>query len=142
MDLQDFITRDGTVLVVDDVPSALKVIARLLNKLGVKNVVEVANGEAAIQRLMQRDVNLIISDWNMPDMDGLQLLSIIRKEPATMTIPFILITSSADRDEVVHAYKSGISDYIVKPFNGDTLSKKLTAVLSTINPPSEDDSKS
>ncbi len=139
MDLKDFIESDGSVLVVDDVPSALKIVSRLLRKLGVKNVVEVSSGAAALQRLSQGDVNLIISDWNMPDMDGLQLLSVIRGQPSTMTVPFILITSSADRDEVMLAYKSGISDYIVKPFNGDTLANKLQKVLSKINSTSENE---
>ena len=137
MNLQELTANDGRILVVDDVPSALKVVTRLLKKLGVTNVIEARNGTAALAALASEDVRLIISDWNMPGMNGLQLLTQVRSDPKLVNLPFILITSSADRDEVVLAYKTGVSDYIVKPFNGDTLAAKIQSVLTAPIDPTE-----
>jgi two-component system chemotaxis response regulator CheY len=129
MSITNLGSNNGKVLIVDDVPSARKVIVRLLAKLGVTNVVEASSGEEALAHLGAGGFELVISDWNMPELDGLQLLAQMRQSTDHQKLPFILITSSADRDEVVHAFKAGISDYIVKPFNGETLAKKVDAVL-------------
>jgi|LakMenEpi03Aug12_release.lakeMendotaPanAssembly.Ray.scaffolds.fasta_scaffold379062_2 two-component system chemotaxis response regulator CheY len=132
MELQEFIEKKARVLVVDDVPSARKVVTRLLNKIGLTDVIEASTGDDALSKLQQDEVQLVISDWNMPEMDGLTLLNKMRENKINQ-IPFILITSSADRDEVIQAFKAGISDYIVKPFNGETLAKKVQSVIAKLS---------
>lgn len=132
MELQEFIEKKAKVLVVDDVPSARKVVSRLLNKIGLTDIIEASTGDDALSKLQEGEVQLVISDWNMPEMDGLTLLNKMR-EGKSEQIPFILITSSADRDEVIHAFKAGISDYIVKPFNGETLAKKVESVIAKLS---------
>jgi two-component system chemotaxis response regulator CheY len=132
MELQEFIEKKARVLVVDDVPSARKVVTRLLNKIGLTDVIEASTGDDALGKLQQDEVQLVISDWNMPEMDGLTLLNKMRENKINQ-IPFILITSSADRDEVIQAFKAGISDYIVKPFNGETLAKKVQSVIAKLS---------
>jgi two-component system chemotaxis response regulator CheY len=135
MDLKEFIATGAKVLVVDDVPSARKVVSRLLNRLGLTNIVEANSGDDALQHVQSGGVSLVISDWNMPSMDGLTLLNKLRDETQSADVPFILITSSADRDEVIHAFKAGISDYIVKPFNGETLGRKVESVIAQLKNP-------
>lgn len=132
MDLQEFISTGAKVLVVDDVPSARKVVSRLLQRLGLTNIVEANCGDEALRQIQTGDVSLVISDWNMPSMDGLTLLNKLRDETDGAQVPFILITSSADRDEVIQAFKAGISDYIVKPFNGETLGRKVESVIAQL----------
>lgn len=132
MELQEFIAKKAKVLVVDDVPSARKVVSRLLQKIGLTDIIEASTGDDALNKLQEGEVQLVISDWNMPEMDGLTLLNKMR-ESKSEQIPFILITSSADRDEVIHAFNAGISDYIVKPFNGETLAKKVESVIAKLS---------
>ena len=133
MNLQDFINANHGVLVVGDVVSARKIVMRLLGKLGIKNVSEAANGKDALETLKKKGgVNLIISDWSMPEMDGMQLLASVRANGIYLKLPFILITSSADREEVLRAFNAGVTDYMVKPFNADTIARKLTSVLTNL----------
>jgi two-component system chemotaxis response regulator CheY len=124
------------VLVVDDIPSARKVVRRLLEKLGIRQVTEACDGATALKMLSEGGVDLVISDWGMPQMDGLELLTKVREQTETVQLPFILITSNADREEVITAYKAGVSDYIVKPFSKDVMAQKLRSVLNgtSVNP--------
>lgn len=112
-------------LIVDDFPSIRKVIISLLKDLGYSNFLEADNGKNAIDILNSNDVNFIISDWNMPIMDGLEFLSYVKSNKEFLNIPFILLTAEAKKENILNAAKLGVDGYIVKPFNQITFKEKL-----------------
>ena len=117
------------VLIVDDYATMLRIIKNLLKQLNFNNVDEASNGEQALQMLQLKDYGLIISDWNMQPMTGLELLKEVRKSDKLKAIPFIMITAESKTENVVAAKQAGVSNYIVKPFNADTLKGKMVSVL-------------
>jgi two-component system, chemotaxis family, chemotaxis protein CheY len=117
------------ILIVDDFKTMLKIIRSLLKQLGFNNVDEAADGTEALAQIAQNQYDLIISDWNMEPMSGIDLLKAVRANPATKSIPFIMITAESKTENVILAKQAGVSNYIVKPFNADTLADKMTAVL-------------
>ena len=117
------------VLIVDDYKTMLRIIRNLLKQLGFGNVDEATDGSAALQKLRDKDFSLIISDWNMEPMSGLQLLKEVRADMKLKELPFIMITAESKSENVVAAKEAGVSNYIVKPFNAATLKGKLTTVL-------------
>jgi two-component system chemotaxis response regulator CheY len=117
------------ILIVDDYKTMLRIIKNLLSQLGFNNVEEATNGSMALVRLREKKFDLIISDWNMEPMTGLELLKTVRAEEGLKTIPFIMITAESKTENVVAAKEAGVNNYIVKPFNAETLKTKLTAVL-------------
>lgn len=119
------------ILIVDDYKTMLRIIKNLLSQIGFKNVDEATDGEAAIARLKDKKYGLIISDWNMEPMSGFDLLKHVRGAADYQHIPFILITAESKPENVVLAKEAGVSNYIVKPFNAETLKSKLTAVLGS-----------
>lgn len=122
------------ILVVDDVPSARRIVVKLLQKLGFSDVTEANGGREALKALEGKETHLIICDWQMPDMEGIELLACIRKSEQLARIPFIMITSNVERENVVAALEAGASDYILKPFNFATLSAKVQSVLAKQGP--------
>lgn len=117
------------ILIVDDHHTMIKIIASLLRQLGFQNIEEATNGEAAIHKLHSRNFALVISDWNMGHMTGIDLLKKIRSERKLHDLPFIMVTSESKAENVLEAKKAGVSNYIVKPFNALTLKAKLVQVL-------------
>lgn len=117
------------ILIVDDYKTMLKIIRNLLKQLGFTNVEEAMDGSEALGKLREGDYDLVISDWNMEPMTGLQLLKEVRADERLRTVPFIIITAESKIENVVAAKEAGVSNYIVKPFNGATLKAKLTSVL-------------
>ena len=117
------------ILIVDDYKTMLRIIRNLLKQLGFNNVDEAIDGSSALQKLRQRDYGLVISDWNMEPMTGLQLLKEVRKDAKLQTTPFIMITAESKTENVIAAKEAGVSNYIVKPFNAATLKTKLTSVI-------------
>ena len=117
------------VLIVDDYKTMLRIIRNLLKQLGFHNVDEATDGAAALQKLRDRDYGLIISDWNMEPMSGLQLLQEVRADGKLKELPFIMITAESKTENVLAAKQAGVSNYIVKPFNAATLKTKLTSVI-------------
>ncbi len=117
------------ILIVDDYKTMLRIIRNLLKQLGFNNVDEAADGATALQKLRQKDYLLIISDWNMEPMTGLQLLKEVRTDNKLKAIPFIMITAESKTENVVAAKEAGVSNYIVKPFNAATLKQKLSTVI-------------
>lgn len=117
------------VLIVDDYKTMLRIIRNLLKQLGFHNVDEATDGAAALQKLRDRDYGLIISDWNMEPMSGLQLLQEVRSDGKLKELPFIMITAESKTENVLAAKQAGVSNYIVKPFNAATLKSKLTSVI-------------
>ncbi len=117
------------VLIVDDYKTMLRIIENLLKQLGFKNVHQATDGSMALKVLRDMPVGLIISDWNMQPMTGLQLLKEVRADNAIKGTPFIMITAESKTENVVAAKEAGVNNYIVKPFNAETLKQKISAVL-------------
>ena len=119
------------ILIVDDYKTMLRIIRNLLKQLGFNNVDEATDGSAALQKLRDKQFNLVISDWNMEPMSGLQLLKEVRADVKLKETPFIMITAESKSENVIAAKEAGVSNYIVKPFNAATLKGKLSTVLGT-----------
>ena len=117
------------ILIVDDYKTMLRIIRNLLKQLGFNNVDEATDGSAALQKLRDKEYSLVISDWNMEPMSGMQLLTEVRADTKLKDLPFIMITAESKTENVIAAKEAGVSNYIVKPFNAATLKTKLTAVL-------------
>ncbi|HMK68891.1 MAG TPA: response regulator [Stellaceae bacterium] len=116
------------VLVVDDYKTMLRIIRNLLKQLGFENVDEATDGGTALTKLRDRSYGLVISDWNMEPMTGLQLLKEVRADNKLKNMPFIMVTAESKTENVVAAKEAGVTNYIVKPFNAATLKQKLTAI--------------
>ena len=117
------------VLIVDDYKTMLRIIENLLKQLGFKNIVQATDGQSALQHLSERSFGLIISDWNMQPMTGLQLLKEVRANDRLKPIPFIMVTAESKTENVIAAKEAGVNNYIVKPFNAETLKQKLVSVI-------------
>lgn len=121
--------RDLPILIVDDYRSMLKIVRGLLQQLGFTNVDEATDGQSAYAMIAGRGYGLVISDWNMQPMTGLDLLKRVRSEPKTARLPFIMVTAEAKAENVVAARQAGVSNYIIKPFTQAVLKQKMVAVL-------------
>jgi two-component system chemotaxis response regulator CheY len=117
------------VLVVDDYKTMVRIIRNLLKQLNFNNVDEASDGSSALRKLRERKFDLVISDWNMEPMTGLQLLKEVRSDDKLKHIPFIMVTAESKTENVIAAKQAGVSNYIVKPFNAATLKAKLTGIL-------------
>ncbi len=123
------VDKNMAVLVVDDYKTMLRIIRNLLNQLQFTNVHEATDGDAALTKLRDNKFGLVISDWNMEPMTGLQLLREVRADANLKDTPFIMITAESKTENVIAAKEAGVSNYIVKPFNAGTLKTKITSVL-------------
>lgn len=123
------VDKNMPILIVDDYKTMLRIIRNLLNQLSFGNVEEASDGNTALQKLRLNPVNLVISDWNMEPMTGLQLLREVRADSNLKNTPFIMITAESKTENVIAAKEAGVSNYIVKPFNAETLRTKLISVL-------------
>lgn len=117
------------ILVVDDFSTMRKVIRNLLKQSGFSNVVEAEDGVAGLRVLESQPVDFIISDWNMPNMTGLEFLKAVRAHSELSDLPFLMVTAEALKDNIVLAVKAGVSNYIVKPFTADVLNQKIEKIL-------------
>ncbi|MFO0456475.1 MAG: response regulator [Alphaproteobacteria bacterium] len=120
------------ILIVDDYKTMLRIVRGLLNQIGFNNVEEATDGTAAYSLIQQKQYGLIISDWNMEPMSGYELLKKVRSDEKTKTLPFIMVTAESKTDNVIAAKQAGVSNYIVKPFNAETLKMKIEAVFGPI----------
>ncbi len=118
------------VLIVDDYKTMLRIIRNLLKQIEYNNVDEATDGAEALARLRSGNYGLVISDWNMQPMTGLQLLQEVRADARLKSVPFIMITAESKAENVVAAKQAGVSNYIVKPFNAETLRDKIERVMS------------
>jgi two-component system chemotaxis response regulator CheY len=123
------VDKNMPVLIVDDYKTMLRIVRNLLRQLGFNNVEEATDGAAALAKARQQNFGLIISDWNMEPMTGLQLLKEVRADDALKGTPFIMITAESKTENVVAAKQAGVNNYIVKPFNAETLKTKMSAVI-------------
>jgi len=119
-------------LVVDDFSTMRRIVRNLLKELGYTNAEEAEDGAVALQKLQAGAYDFVISDWNMPNMDGLQLLQAVRADPALKHLPVLMITAEAKKENIIAAAQSGASGYIVKPFTAGTLNDKLVKIFEKL----------
>src|SRR5512134_216755 len=117
------------ILIVDDYKTMLRIVRNLLKQLGFNNVDEATDGSMALQKLREKNFGLVISDWNMEPMTGLQLLREVRADLKLKAMPFIMVTAESKTENVVAAKAAGVNNYIVKPFNAATLKQKIASVI-------------
>lgn len=117
------------VLVVDDFATMRRIVKGVLKQLGFSDIIEAENGSSALDELKKEKVGLIVSDWNMPKMTGLDLLKAVREDEKLKSIPFIMVTAEGQKENVLEAVKAGVSNYIVKPFTPETFNEKLQRVF-------------
>lgn len=116
-------------LVVDDFSTMRRIIRNLLKELGFSNVDEAEDGAAGLQKLRTGSFQFVITDWNMPNMTGIQLLRAIRSEPSLRGLPVLMVTAEAKKENIIEAAQAGASGYIVKPFTAATLDEKLGKIF-------------
>jgi two-component system chemotaxis response regulator CheY len=119
-------------LVVDDFSTMRRIIRNLLKELGFLNVEEAEDGVEALQKLKSGGFGFVISDWNMPNMDGLTLLKNIRSDTGLKGLPVLMVTAEAKKENIIEAAQSGANGYVVKPFTGATLDEKLNKVFQNM----------
>ena len=117
------------ILVVDDYRTMVRIVRNLLHQLGFENVDDASDGASALVKLRQRPFGLVISDWMMEPLSGLELLREVRADPGLKALPFIMITAQNRKDRVARAEEAGVDAYIVKPFNAEALDAKIAAVM-------------
>jgi two-component system, chemotaxis family, chemotaxis protein CheY len=123
------------ILVVDDYSTMVRIIRNLLKQLGFVHIDDACDGSVALAKLRGRRYGLVISDWNMEPMTGFDLLKEVRSDPRLAWTPFIMVTAESKTDNVIAAKKAGVSNYIVKPFNAQTLKSKIEAVFPDAEAP-------
>ena len=118
------------VLVVDDYNTMIRIIRNLLKQLGFEDIDDACDGSAALNKMRGKRYGLVISDWNMEPMTGYELLKEVRADPGLSKTPFIMVTAESKTENVIAAKQAGVSNYIVKPFNAETLRAKIVSVTS------------
>ena len=118
------------ILVVDDYSTMIRIVRNLLKQVGFRDIDDASNGSAALQKMREKKYGLVISDWNMEPMTGYELLKEVRADPLLAQTPFILLTAESKIENVVAAKEAGVSTYIVKPFNAQTLKTKIEAMFA------------
>jgi len=123
---------DMKILVVDDFPTMRRIVKTLMRQNGYTNFVEAEDGAQGLKTLESTpDIEFIVSDWNMPNMTGLEFLKAVRADSRFQHLPFLMVTAESEKEQIIDAVKSGVSNYIVKPFTGATLQEKLNKIFST-----------
>ena len=117
------------ILIVDDFATMRKVIRNLLKQSGYENIVEAEDGVNALKILKSQQVDFVVSDWNMPNMSGYELLKAVRADEELNALPFLMVTAEGLQENVVAAVKAGVSNYIVKPFTSETLDEKIKQIM-------------
>ena len=120
-------------LVVDDFSTMRRIVRNLLKELGFANVDEAEDGVIALQKLKAGEFDFVVTDWNMPNMTGIELLRAIRADAALKTLPVLMITAEAKKENIIEAAQAGASGYIVNPFTAGTLSEKLNKIFEKMN---------
>jgi|SRR5690625_3137154 len=120
------------ILVVDDFPTMRRIVRTLLKELGFSNVEEAEDGREALAKLRDGQFELVVSDWNMPNLDGLEMLKQIRADDALKHLPVLMVTAEAKKENIIAAAKAGASGYVVKPFTAATLEEKLSKIFEKL----------
>ncbi len=117
------------VLIVDDFATMRRILRNILKQIGFTNIAEADDGSTALKELKKEKYDLILCDWNMPEMPGIDLLNTIKSDDELKGIPFVMVTAEAQKDNIVGAVKAGVNSYIVKPFTAETIGDKLKKVF-------------
>lgn len=126
------IDKNIKILVVDDFPTMRRIIRNLLKELGFVNVDEAEDGAAGLEKLKGGRYGFVVSDWNMPNMDGLAMLKAIRADPSMSKLPVLMVTAEAKKENIISAAQAGANGYVVKPFTAVTLEEKITKIFEKI----------
>ena len=118
------------VLVVDDMSTMRRIVKNVLKQVGYSNIEEAENGKDAWTKLKADSFGLVVSDWNMPGMTGIELLRTVRADPDLKSMPFLMVTAEAQKENIIEAVQAGVSNYIVKPFTAEALQEKLTKIFA------------
>jgi two-component system chemotaxis response regulator CheY len=122
--------RKMKILVVDDFATMRQIVKKSLRQLGFDNITEAVDGNDALNKLKADEYKFIVSDWNMPNMMGIDLLKAIRSDEKLKQLPFLMVTAEAQKENIIEAAKAGVSQYIIKPFTVDSLQQKIEAIFS------------
>jgi len=120
---------DHVIITVDDSSTMRRIIKNTLTKLGFSNILEAANGVEGLDVLAKNEVDMIITDWNMPEMDGLTFVKTLRSKDEYKETPILMVTTEAAKEDILTALRSGVNNYVVKPFTPDTLQEKVNKLL-------------
>ena len=128
---EEYVAMDTSIkiLIIDDFATMRRILKNILKQLGFKNLVEADDGTTALDILESQKIDLIISDWNMPKMTGLELLKKVRASTEYKKTPFLMVTAEAQKQNVIEAVQAGVSNYVVKPFTAEAISEKLEKIL-------------
>jgi two-component system chemotaxis response regulator CheY len=121
---------DLKILAVDDSPTMRRIIINTLKRAGFSDVLEASDGRDALAKMKVEKVNFVITDWNMPEMDGLAFVTALRSMGEYKNLPILMVTTRSVKDDIMEALKAGVNNYIVKPFTPDTLKEKIEQVLA------------
>ena len=119
------------VLIVDDFATMRRVLKNIMKQIGFSNITEAENGKEGLKILKEETIDLVLCDWNMPEMPGIDLLREVRKDEQLKDKPFVMITAEAQKENILEAVKEGVSSYIVKPFTPETVEEKLAKVFNS-----------
>jgi len=122
------------VLVVDDMSTMRRIVKNVLKQIGFSDMVEAENGQDALNKLKVGDIGLIVSDWNMPIMQGIELLRAVRADAELKHLPFLMVTAEAQKENIIEAVQAGVSNYVVKPFTAEALQGKLEKIFAKAQP--------
>ena len=117
------------VLVVDDFATMRRIVKNVLRQIGFKNISEADDGKSALKALKSEKFDLVMCDWNMPEMSGLELLKLIRADEQLKDTPFVMVTAETKKDNILAAVKAGVNNYVVKPFTAETVEQKLRKIF-------------
>lgn len=117
------------ILIVDDFATMRRIMKNILKQIGFSNIIEADDGTTAMEELKKTSVDLIISDWNMPKMTGLDLLKSVRGTDGLKDVPFLMVTAEAQKQNVIDAVQAGVTNYVVKPFTAEAISEKLEKIF-------------
>ncbi len=120
------------ILIVDDFSTMRRIIKNLLRDLGFNNTQEADDGNTALPMLQSGDFDFLITDWNMPGMTGIELLKAVRSDPKLASLPVLMVTAEAKKEQIVEAAQAGVNGYIVKPFTAQTLKEKIDRIFERI----------
>ena len=118
------------ILVVDDFLTMRRIVRNLLKQLGYENIAEAEDGDQAYVKLKSGGYGFVISDWNMPNLDGLGLIRKVRSDPELKELPFLMVTAEAEKEKVIEAIRAGVSNYVVKPFTAEILKEKIEKIFA------------
>lgn len=121
------------VLVVDDMSTMRRIVKNVLKQIGFSDLTEAENGQDALTKLKGGGFGLVVSDWNMPVMLGIDLLRAIRADPELKNLPFLMVTAEAQKENIIEAVQAGVSNYVVKPFTAEALQGKLEKIFANIH---------